>query len=310
MNLGLSNNISSKYSYGLSLVELLVAVTIFLIASSIAITIFLDIKDFYRDSSEKVDIDVKELAVKQAIYDSIVHSGLSCAYGTSTQTYINNTGDDLSEYGFLTDSSNIRIGNISPTVSNFLEANLGSDCLGTCYQNDTDYIMVKNEVSSTQLASNLENLTLNIDSNNDITTNDYLALCNSNQIDLVKVSSIGQSNDIEITQPAGGQYITGDYVGKFQILLFYIGDSGRIDDDSSIIYSLFLYIKNGANSGQTYELVSGVNNLKVSYATVENKSIIWNSISNDVDVDTLDTSALKFSFTIKNENFNKIILLK
>ncbi|WP_052399154.1 hypothetical protein [Candidatus Francisella endociliophora] len=301
-------NISRQKNYGLSLVELLVAVTLSIIASSIAINIYLNIKDFYKSSTEKADADVKELTVKQAIYDSIIGSGLSCAYGTSSQTYTNNTGDDLSGDSFLTDSSNIRIGNITPNISDYLETNLGAECLGTCYQNDTDYIMVKRQVKSATLSGNLINSTLNLDSSEGIATGDYLTLCNSQQVDLVKVSTINQ-NDITLTNPATGQYITGDYVGKFEILLFYIGDSGRVDSDGNDIYSLFLYIKSGANAGQAYELVSGVNNLKVSYATVDNNSIIWNNVSNDVDVDTLDTSALKFSFTINSENFSKIVLL-
>ena len=158
------------------------------------------------------------MTVKQAIYDSIVNPGLSCAYGTNTQTYINNTGDDLSEHKFLTDSSNIRIGNISPNISNYLQTDLGTSCFGTCYQSNTNYIMIKAETSST----NLVNSTLYLDSTNGINAGDYLALCNSGQIDLVKVSNVGESNDITLSQPATGQYIVDDYVGKFEILLFLI----------------------------------------------------------------------------------------
>lgn len=119
---------ASKYSRGLSIVELLVAMTISLIAASTAIIIFFNFKDFYNHSAQKASIDIKELTVKQAIYDSIINSGLSCAYGTNTQTYINDTGDDLSAHSFLTDSSNIRIGNISPNISDYLQTNLGTSC--------------------------------------------------------------------------------------------------------------------------------------------------------------------------------------
>ncbi|ALB01956.1 hypothetical protein ACH24_04815 [Francisella persica ATCC VR-331] len=61
------------------------------------------------------------MTVKQAIYDSTVNSGLSYAYGTNTQIYINNTWDDLSEHKFFIDSSNTKIGNISPNISNYLQ---------------------------------------------------------------------------------------------------------------------------------------------------------------------------------------------
>lgn len=304
------NNSSSKLKHykGLSLVELLVAVTLSIIASSIAISIYLNIKDFYTSSTEKADTNVKELTVKQAIYDSIVNSGLSCPFGTSYQTYTNNTGDDLSGDAFLTDSSNIRIGPISPSVSNSLETNLGSNCLGTCYQANTDYIMIRREVSSTELSTNNINSTLTLDSTSDINNGDYLALCNSSQIDLVKVTNVN-SNNVTLTNPPSSQYITGDYAGKFEILLFYIGDSGRINADGSHIYSLFLYIKSGSSASQSYELVSDVEDLNVYYSSVENNNLTWNHITTDTDIDDLTTDALKFTFVIKGETFSRIVIL-
>ncbi|ORM39029.1 hypothetical protein A2G94_03760 [Francisella endosymbiont of Ornithodoros moubata] len=205
-----------------------------------------------------------------------------------------NTGDDLSEHKFLTDSYNIKIGNISPNISNYLKIDLGTSCFVTCYQNNTDYIVIKAETSSTNLA----NSTLYLDSTNGINAADYLALCNSGQIDLIKVSNVDKSNDITLSQPATGQYIVDDYVCKFEIFLFYIGGSGRVDNYVNTIYSLFLYIKHSSSMGQNYELVSGIENLKVSYTTIENNQIIWHNISGDTDVGTLGTYALKFSFTI------------
>lgn len=169
--------------------------------------------------------------------------------------------------------------------------------------------MVKTETKSTYLAANLVNSTLYLDSTNSINPGDYLALCNSDQIDLVKVSHVGNSNDITLFQPATGQYIVDDYAGKFEILLFYIGDSGRVDNSGNTIYSLFLYIKSGSSVGQNYELVSSVENLKVSYATIKNDQIIWNNISSDTDVDTLNTPALKFSFSVDGKNFTKVVLI-
>lgn len=61
--------------------------------------------------------------------------------------------------------------------------------------------------------------------------------------------------------------------------------------------------------GKNYELVSGIENLKVSYARIENNQIIWHNVSGDTHLGTLDTSALKFSFTINDKGFIKIVLL-
>ena len=82
--------------------------------------------------------------------------------------------------------------------------------------------MIKAETSSTNLA----NSTLYLDSTNSINADNYLALCNSGQIDLIKVLNVGKSNDITLSQPTTGKYIVDDYVCKFAILLFYIGGSG------------------------------------------------------------------------------------
>ncbi|MFV9931308.1 MAG: hypothetical protein AB8V10_02390 [Francisella endosymbiont of Hyalomma asiaticum] len=115
---------------------------------------------------------------------------------------------------------------------------------------------------------------------------------------MIKAKTFGKSNDITLSQPATGKYIVDDYVCKFAILLFYTEGSGRVDNYVNTIYSLFLYIKNSFSMGQNYELVSEIENLKVSYTTIENNQIIWHNISGDTDVGTLGTSALKFSFTI------------
>ena len=57
---------NNKYNRGLSSYSN----TISLIASSIAI---LNVKTFYSDSAQRVNTDIKEMTVKQAIYNSIVN---------------------------------------------------------------------------------------------------------------------------------------------------------------------------------------------------------------------------------------------
>lgn len=293
---------------GVTLVELLVAVTISIIAITMAINIYLSSKKTYEDTKQKTDFDIKQLSAKKIFYDAITNAGFSCKYGFKNQKYINRTGENTNNFGFMYDSSPIRIGKIS-SISSFLQDSLGKQP-GSLYQAGTDYIMIKNEDTFSNLISEPKNLNLYLSSTEQLEKNNYLALCNDNYINIVKVASVNKRyNEIGLTVAPLGEYYKGDYVGKYSVQIFYIAANYDQNDSQKLVYSLYLYTKEGSNRGVSYPIIDGVSDLKINYSILNRHHLYWKSINKNIDLDDIKAKAIRISFKVKEKNFEKIILL-
>lgn len=295
---------------GISLIEVLVASTVMIIVFSLAINIYMNVKNQYSSHKEDTDEDIKQLYTKRVIYNFVKNAGIACRFGDKNQTYYDRTGDSLE--GYFSNSSSVIIGSLPFSSGSSFSASLESGCSGECYQAGTDFIMVKKENTKTSLVANNDaSTTLVVGSVSDITANDYLALCNKDYINILKASGINNTTDvITLSQaPSGSVYYSGDYLGTYSLEVLYIRDTGDTDDDGNEIYSLYVYIKNSSAQGMSYELIRGVKDLQLEYPTVSNGNITWHAISSDIGVDSLSYPALKAKFTVNNESFSKIVIL-
>ncbi|API86152.1 PilW family protein [Francisella uliginis] len=298
----------NKFSKGITLVELLVAVTISAIVITMAINIYISSKKIYTQAKQKTDLDIKQLTTKRILYDAITNAGLSCKYGAKNQKYTNRTGENTVNFGFMYDSSPVRIGKVS-SISSFLHDSLGNQ-EGSLYQAGTDYIMIKSEDTFTSLASRPVNLNLHLDSIEQLEKNDYLALCNNNDINIVKIAGVNKKqNRVSLAIDPFSEYHKGDYVGKYSIQIFYIAASHDINNPDKLNYSLYLYTKDGSNKGVSYPIIDGVDDLKVSYSILNRQHLYWRSITRNIDLDDIKAKAIKISFKIKDKSFEKVILL-
>ena len=295
---------------GFTLIGLLMSTAISMIVVAALISSYITVKNEYNSHKDKTEVEAKELLVKSIIYDFVKDVGFACKFGYFNQDYYDSTADSLDNY--FTSNSAITIGPLPfPSGSSFSGA-LEKDCSGECFQADTDYIMVKKEESHTELnAVNALDTKLSVNSISDISVGDYLLLCNKNSINLVKASSINTSTNIVglSRAPQSTDYYPGDYVGKYSLEILYIRDTGQKDKDGQGIYSLYVYIKGNSSTGKSYELVRGVQNMQVEYATINNSNVIWNSISTDTAIDTIGYSAIKVLFSIDGRHFSKVVNL-
>ena len=299
---------TKKTQQGVTLTELLVAMTISVIVVGMGFNIYLSSKQIYKSNKNSTVADVRELSVKKVIYDAISSAGLSCKYGAKTQKYINRTGDFEVHNDFVYDGSTIRIGNISQ-IGDYIRTSLAGSCKGLCYQPNSDFIMLKKEDSFVRLAVAPVNLTLKLDGGVNWARGDYLALCNNDDVDVVKVEDNDkEGNDIRLAATPYSEYGKSDYVGKFDINIFYIGDTGEKDEQGNMLYSLNLFTNNG-NTSTSYALIDGVSDLKVSYALINNKNLHWRDIQKTIDIDKTDYKALKVSFRVNSKKFERVILL-
>ncbi len=299
----------SRYK-GMSLVELLVATAILLVVSSMATTIYIGSKEQYNRLKDQTFVEVNELTTKKLVSDFINNAGFACKFGYTNQTpYIDRTGDSLESY-FLGSGSSIRVGSLPFATSSNLAGSLESGCTGDCYQTGTDYILIRTEEKHTKLtANNSLSTSLELDDVDSLAADDYLALCNKDQMNLVKISSVSSGGTITLSQsPSDSIYYAGDYAGKYELQVLYTRDTGEQNDDGNDIYSLYAYVKEGASQGIFYELVRGVKDLQVEYATVSGSNITWNAVSSDIELDT-SYVAIKVLFTIDGKSFSKIVVL-
>ena len=299
---------TKKNQQGVTLTELLIAMTIAVIVVGMGFKIYLSSKQIYKSNKTSTVADVRELSAKKVIYDAITNAGLSCKYGAKTQKYINRTGDFEVPNDFVYDNSTIRIGNISQ-IGDYIKTSLAGNCKGLCYQPNSDFIMLKKEDSFARLAVAPVNLTLKLDNSVNWGQGDYLALCNSDEINIVKVENNDKEfDDIRLAATPYSEYGKGDYVGKFDVNIFYIGDTGEKDEGGNILYSLNLFFNNG-NTSTIYALIDGVSDLKVSYALINNKNLHWRDIEKTIDIEKTDYEALKVTFKVNDNRFERVILL-
>ncbi|MED7818778.1 MULTISPECIES: PilW family protein [unclassified Francisella] len=295
---------------GFTLISLLISTAISMIVVAALITSYITVKNKYNLYKSKTEIETKELLVKNIVYDFVKDVGFACKFGYFNQDYYDSTSDSLDNFFYT--SSMLRVGSLPLTVSNHIPGALESDCSGECYQKGTDYIMVKKEDSHTEFNTiNALDTTLGVKSINNISTGDYLFLCNRNAINLVRVSSINEgTNTVGLSRaPQSAEYYPGDYIGKYSLEILYIRDTGQKDDNGQSIYSLYVYIKDSASTGMSYELVRGVSDLQVEYATVNGGNTTWNSITSDTAIDTSAYPTLRVSFNVDGKSFSKIINL-
>ncbi|MFT4694484.1 MAG: type IV pilus assembly protein PilW [Francisella sp.] len=303
---------TKKTQQGVTLTELLIAMTIAVIVISMGFKIYLSSKQIYQSNRTSTVADVRELSAKKVIYDAVTNAGLSCKYGAKTQKYINRTGDFEARDDFVYDGSTIRVGKISQ-VGDYIKTSLAGNCKGVCYQPNSDFIMLKKEESFARLAAAPVNLTLKLDKRVRWEQGDYLALCNNDDVDIVKVEKNDRNNndrfnDIRLATTPYSEYGKGDYIGKVDVNIFYIGDRGEKDEQGNIFYSLNLFTNNGSISS-SYSLIEGVSDLKVSYALINNKKLHWRNVDKTIDIDKTDYQALKISFKVNGKRFERVILL-
>jgi type IV pilus assembly protein PilW len=294
---------------GLSIVELLVATAIVLIVMSMAITIYIATKEQYNNLKTKTNVEVKELTAKALIESVVKNAGFACKFGYTNQTpYIDETGDSLESY-FLGSGSAVRVGPLPFDATSHLPAVLQSTSCSDCAQSGTDYILIRTEETHTKLtANNSLSISLDLDDISNLDSNDYLALCNKDHINLVKISSISSGSVTLSQSPSESVYFAGDYAGKYELQILYTKNIGEQDDDGNDIYSLYAYVKEGASQGTSYELVRGIKDLQVEYATVSGGDVTWNSITTDLELDS-SYPAIKILFTVDGQSFSKIVTL-
>ncbi|WP_052399157.1 hypothetical protein [Candidatus Francisella endociliophora] len=285
---------------GLTLVELLIASTISIIAIGVSITIYASAKENYSVAANKNVSNITQLNIKKIILKAIRTAGLSCGHGFTITNYIDRTGDIISSNSFLLDGSSVRIGNVS-----FLGALSGQS---ENYQANTDYIMVKTQTYESLLSQDIANTTIYADSIDGVTGGDYIAVCNDSGVNLVKAKTINiDSNQIEIEQTPSNYFGAGDYIGKFQVHTYYIGSTDNIEGGDPI-YALYLNVNDGVVS-ESYKLFDRVSDLEVYYATVNEQEVNWTHIDSDIDIEQLGSPAIQVRFKVDMKEYKKTILL-
>lgn len=295
---------------GVTLVELLISTAVVMVVLSMAINIYLDAKEQYIQLEKRADVDLKQLTTKRLLQDFVGRVGFASKFGSSEQEYIDRTGDSLEGF-FLPTNSSLRVGELPLPSSDHIAAALETGCTNECFEDGTDYIMIRGEESHTELiANNSSEVSLELKSNEGLAVDDYLLLSNKDTANLVKINAINDDGVITLnSNPQDTVYYAGDYAGRYSFQVMYVRNTGEQDSDGNDITSLYIYIKSSSAQGRSYELVRGVNNMQVEHATVSGDVITWNAITTDMDINSNDTPAIRVSFDIDDQSFNRIIVL-
>ncbi|MBK2025597.1 PilW family protein [Francisella philomiragia] len=298
----------NRITWGFTLVELMVGITISIIVITMAVNIYISTKKSYNKAKLNTEQNIKIISAQKVLSDAIINAGLSCKYGDSHQTYVNRTGENPQEFKFLYDTSSVRVGKIS-SIEGFLQQSLYTK-QKFLYQPNTNYLMIKTDSSFSELTQKPLNLSLYLQDFQQWQKGDYLALCNNDYIDIVKVlKTDNTTKTIKLVSAPTNEFNKGDYVGKINIQIFYTAAVANLKNPGKYTYSLYMFVKSGDNNAVTYPLVEGVSNLKLAYAILDKDKLSWKEILQDTNIDQIDAKALKISFQSNNQYYDKVVLI-
>ncbi|WP_041263584.1 PilW family protein [Francisella salina] len=291
---------------GFTLVELMVGITISIIVITMAVNIYVSTKRSYQKAKLNIEQNIKVISAQKVLSDAIVNAGLSCKYGSDHQLYVNRTGEDSRRFKFFYDNYSVRLGKLS-TIENLLKNSSKQKFL---FHSGTDYLMVKTENSSAELTQKPLNLSLYLDKTQQWQNGDYLALCNNDYIDIVKISSTNnETKQIRLASAPANEFNKGDYIGKINIQIFFTAATVDPKKPSEYKYSLYMLVKNGQAHATVYPIVEGVSDLKLTYVVSDNKNLSWKEIYQDTSLNEIGAKALKISFKLDNQYYDKVVLL-
>lgn len=92
-----SDSQKSNKASGFTLPELMVSMVIAAIVMSMALGIYINMKQQYTKLNEKHRINTDQLMVKQIFYNAIGHAGYITKYGDLHQHLVDNSGDNLGD---------------------------------------------------------------------------------------------------------------------------------------------------------------------------------------------------------------------
>ena len=329
---------SNKVS-GFTLPELMVSMVIAAIVMSMAIGIYINMKQQYSKLNERHRINSDQLMVKQIFYNAIGHAGYITKYGDLHQQFVDNSGDNLEDiFGKM---GVITIGKAPiEGVSSLPEGmtlpfdacqqlkddqkdlkSMGLDKEIHCIEPNTDYLVIQRSSLNSSLKTNssnnifkVNNFQKNISPERDISIDDYLVLCNAFECDLVKAGAI-TGDFVSTTTRIENKFKVGDYVGKYVLEIFFVAANGKKDKDGKELYSLYEYIKQNSNDSSMYELINNVSDLKIQYVLNSDvhqgsAELNWQQIEKEpINVRSDTIAALKISFKVSGQSTSKIFLV-
>ncbi|WP_442902176.1 PilW family protein [Francisella sp. 19S2-10] len=329
---------SSKYS-GFTLPELMVAMVIAAIVMSMALGIYINMKQQYTKLNGRHRINSDQLMVKQIFYNAIGHAGFITKYGDLYQHFVDNSGDNLEDIfgkmGVIT-IGKAPLEGVSSLPQGLTLAsdlcqqkkddqeklksmNINEDI--KCVQPSTDYLVIQRSSLNSSLKTNSSNNIFKVNNfqkdvlpERDISIDDYLVLCNASECDLVKAGAI-TGDFVSTTTRVEDKFKEGDYVGKYVLEIFFVAANGKKDKDGKELYSLYEYIKQNSNDSSIYELINDVSDLKIEYVLNSDihkgsAELNWQKIEKDpVNVRSDKIAALKVSFKVSGQSTSKIFLI-
>ncbi|QIW10749.1 prepilin-type N-terminal cleavage/methylation domain-containing protein [Francisella sp. LA112445] len=329
----------SNKASGFTLPELMVSMVIAAIVMSMALGIYINMKQQYTKLNEKHRINTDQLMVKQIFYNAIGHAGYITKYGDLHQHLVDNSGDNLGDIfgkmGIITigkapieEVSGLPEGLTLPFEScqqrkadqgDLKSMNLNKEI--HCVEPDTDYLVIQRSSLDSSLKTNSSNnifkvndFQKNISPERNISIDDYLVLCNAFECDLVKAGAI-TGDFVSTTNRIENKFKVGDYVGKYVLEIFFVADTGKKDKDGKELYSLYEYIKQNSNDSSMYELISNVSDLKIQYVLNSDihrgsAELNWQEIEKaPINVRSDTIAALRVSFKVSGQPTSKIFLV-
>ena len=318
----------NRISKGLTLVELLIGIVLSSITIGMCIQIYITIESQFSNMNSQYTNNTKQLLIKKTLEDSIKSRGFPCRYSIKSPTYNDITGTSFDDI-FSSDFGNLTIGtspiNNVTSLPAILETNTNDCASGSyCIKKDTDFILIQrtsgysNMMENTYNQDSKEYFTIEENSINNLVKEDFVLSCDSSGYYLYNINSISKDNDNEIletTNTIDNTYYKDSILNKYLLEIYYIRDTDKVDDNGNKITSLYVYKKDNLSRGISYEIAEGIDGLQFQYLERglnmldSSNNLNWIDVTDNINIDSQNYSAIKISFEIDSKVYDRIVLL-
>ncbi len=264
-----------KNSIGLTLIELILALTLSLFLISLSIEIYLLAEKSQRAQAALISLQENQQILSQILRQHIRMAGFSgCGRFSSDFPFYNH----LPQYISL----NNKIA-IYPH---------------TDIKTNTDGITLWHAgIHHAKLSKNMQGYaTLYVTANPIFAVGDNLIISDCKSVDLFKVKRVIIFHDgtqqIIAKTPLSKLYAQNAEISEFEWESYFVGDTGRLDLHEQPVYAVFMETQDG----QKTELIEGVESMQIELASLEHDTLVIHKMGDVSDA----AAVLGVSFTFKS----------
>ncbi len=256
---------TKQHQQGLSMIELLISITLGIILMAAVLQLFVGNKQSYRTQDAQTRMQENARFAKHVLDRDIRMAGFQgCSNSTDYLPTI------LVNPATTAPFSNDEVVMGYESVGNTWTPSLPTSLAGRVAPGTDVVVVRKASGERAHLTADMASpaAALQVDNRINIVNNDILFVTDCENADIFRVTGasgspflVSHSNSGNSSNSLSKAYSSDAQVNRYESFAYYIGDTGRVNDQGNAIFALFRQDINGNND----EIADGIENMKITY---------------------------------------------